>query len=95
MPFAKKLFQPAAANFGGSADLARDLLVLGAGPEAILKLKHVGRADIRQVLDHIGVETEPPRITPARGPPLWDCCDAQMGDGVEVDVDVDVDVEPD
>jgi hypothetical protein len=29
-------------------------------------------ADIRQILDHIGVETEPPRITPARGPPLWD-----------------------
>jgi hypothetical protein len=41
-------------------------------------------ADIRQILDHIGVETEPPRITPARGPPLWDGCDAPMGEGVEV-----------
>jgi hypothetical protein len=32
-------------------------------------------ADIRQILNHIRVETEPPRITPARGPPLWDECD--------------------
>jgi len=42
-------------------------------------------ADIRQILEHIGVDAEPPRITPARGPPLWDGCDAQMGDGVEVE----------
>jgi len=27
-------------------------------------------ADICQILEHIGVDTEPPRITPARGPPL-------------------------
>ena len=32
-------------------------------------------ADIRQILEHIGLETEPPRITPARGPQLWDECD--------------------
>ena len=29
-------------------------------------------AHIRQILEHIGAETEPPRIAPARGPPLWD-----------------------
>ena len=46
-------------------------------------------ADIRHILEHIGVETEPSRITPARGPPLWDGCDAQMGDGVEVVADWD------
>ena len=46
-------------------------------------------ADIRQILEHIGAETEPPRITPARGPPLWDGCDAQMGDGVELAPDWD------
>ena len=46
-------------------------------------------AGIRQILDHIGVETESPRITPARGPPLWDGCDAQMGDGVDVEPDWD------
>ncbi len=26
---------------------------------------------------------EPPRIKPARGPPLWDGCDAQGGEGME------------
>jgi hypothetical protein len=46
-------------------------------------------ADIRQILDHIGADAEPPRITPARGPPLWDGCDAQMGDGVDVEPDWD------
>ena len=39
-------------------------------------------ADIRHILDHIGVEAEPPRIAPARGPPLWDGGDAP-GEGVE------------
>jgi hypothetical protein len=38
-------------------------------------------ADIRQILDHIGVESNPPRISPARGPPLWEGCDAQVDDG--------------
>jgi hypothetical protein len=38
-------------------------------------------ADIRQILEHIGADSEPPRIAPARGPPLWDDCDAQMGEG--------------
>ena len=32
---------------------------------------------IRKILAHIGVDTEPPQISPARGPPLWDECDAQ------------------
>jgi hypothetical protein len=41
-------------------------------------------ADIRQIPNHIGVDSEPPRITPARGPPLWEGADAQMGDGVDV-----------
>jgi hypothetical protein len=40
-------------------------------------------ADIRQILECIGAETEPPRITPARGPPLWDEYDAQAAEGVE------------
>lgn len=33
-------------------------------------------ADIQKILDHIGVEPEAPRITPARVPPLWDECGA-------------------
>ena len=44
-------------------------------------------AQIRRILDHIGVDTEPPHISPARGSPLWDECDAQMGEGVEVEPD--------
>ena len=44
-------------------------------------------ADIRQILEHIGVDSEPPRIAPARGPPLWDDCDAQTDDGVHIEPD--------
>jgi len=46
-------------------------------------------ADIGQILEHIGAETEPPRITPARDSPLWDGADAQVGDGVDVAPDWD------
>ena len=28
-------------------------------------------AEIRQILDHIGDDCEPPRLSPASGPPLW------------------------
>lgn len=41
-------------------------------------------ADIRHILDHIGVDSEPPHITPARGPPLWEDCDAQAGEGTQI-----------
>lgn len=40
-------------------------------------------AEVRKILNHIGVESEPPLITPARGPPLWEDCDALAGDGVQ------------
>ena len=40
---------------------------------------------IRKILDHIGVDAEPPHIAPARGPPLWADCDAQMGDGAQIE----------
>lgn len=36
-------------------------------------------ADVRHILDHIGADSEPPPIAPARGPPMWDGCDAQVG----------------
>ena len=39
------------------------------------------RVQIRRILEHIGVDTQAPRIAPARGPPLWDACDAQGADG--------------
>jgi hypothetical protein len=51
-------------------------------------------ADIRHILNHIGVESEPPHIAPARGPPLWDACDAQVGEGVEVEPDWDMTGQP-
>ncbi len=41
-----------------------------------------------KILGHIGVDSEPPHIAPARGPPLWDDCgDAQMGDGAQSEPD--------
>lgn len=51
-------------------------------------------ADIRQILDHIGVESEPPHITPARGPPLWDECDAQIGDVMPIEPDWEGEAQP-
>ena len=40
---------------------------------------------IRRILDHIGVDSELPHISPARGPPLWDDCDAQMDVGAQIE----------
>jgi hypothetical protein len=51
-------------------------------------------ADIRQILEHIGVESEPPKISPARGPPLWGDCDAQQGEGTQVEPDWDLAAQP-
>ena len=45
---------------------------------------------IRRSLEHIGVDSQPPHITPARGPPLWDDCDAQSNDGVHIEPDWDL-----
>ena len=46
-------------------------------------------ADIRHILEYIGAEIKPPRITPARGPPLWDDGDAQDGEAVDLAPDWD------
>lgn len=40
-------------------------------------------ADIRHILDHMAVDCEPPRIVPARGPPLWEDCEAPDSEGGE------------
>jgi Putative transposase len=42
-------------------------------------------AQIRKILDHIGVDCEPPRIAPARGPPQSEESDAPMDEGEEVE----------
>ena len=31
---------------------------------------------VKKILDHIGESTQPPRIAPARGPPLWEAAAA-------------------
>ena len=54
-------------------------------------------AQIKKILNHIGVDSQAPRTflaPPARGPPLWDECDAQMGQGVEVEPDWDLAAQP-
>ena len=64
-----------------------------AGPMRVIAfITH--SADIRHILEHIGAETEPPRIAPARWPPLWDGCDVPMGDGVKVEPDGDEAAQP-
>ena len=35
---------------------------------------------IRDILDHLGVPTSPPRLMPARGSPLWDRLDVATGE---------------
>lgn len=38
--------------------------------------------EVRKILEHIGVDSQAPRLTPARGPPLWADCDAPVvGEG--------------
>jgi len=50
-------------------------------------------AEVRKVLDHIGADSQAPRITPARGPPLWDDCDAPVGKGVEAQPEWDASIQ--
>jgi hypothetical protein len=49
---------------------------------------------IRRIFEHIGVRSEPPNLSPARGPPLWDDCDAQTNDGVHIEPDWDLAAQP-
>lgn len=52
-------------------------------------------AEVREILDHIGVDAQAPRITLARGPLLWEDCDAQVGEDVEPDWDIAIQTTPD
>ena len=51
-------------------------------------------AEVRKILEHIGVDREPPHISPARGPALWEDCDAQTGEGVQIEPDWDMAAQP-
>jgi len=35
---------------------------------------------IREILGHLGEPTSPPRLMPARGPPLWEMQNAATGE---------------
>ncbi len=35
---------------------------------------------IREILGHLGEPTSPPRLLPARGPPLWELPDTESGE---------------
>ena len=48
-------------------------------------------ADIGQMLNHIGVQAEPQNISPPRGPPLWEDCDAQAREGGQIEQDWAID----
>ena len=53
----------------------------------------VDGVEVRRTLEHTGVDAPAPRITPARGPPLWCDCDAALVDGVEVEPEWDSSVQ--
>ena len=69
------------------------LCPLCGGPMRLIAFITQG-AQVSKILDHIGVDSQPPRIAPARGPPLWDDCDAPVGDGVQIEPDWDLAVQP-
>ena len=52
------------------------------------------RADIRKMLDHIGVPAEPLNIAPARGSPMWEDFDGPIGEGAQVEPDLDLAAQP-
>jgi hypothetical protein len=47
-------------------------------------------ADIRQILEHIEAQPELQSIAPARGPPMWEDCNEQVGEGIEGGPDWDL-----
>jgi hypothetical protein len=40
------------------------------------------------------VDSEPPKISPARGPPLWEGVDARLGDEAQAEPDWDLAAQP-
>jgi hypothetical protein len=45
---------------------------------------------IVKIQKHIRADSQPPRISPARGPPLWDGCNAQVGEGWQIEPERDL-----
>lgn len=65
------------------------LCAVGSGQMRLIALI-TGGTQIRRILEHIGVDSEPPQISPARGLPLWDDCDAHVDVGVAAEPDWDL-----
>ena len=61
-----------------------------------LRLKVITKgAQIRKILDHIGVDSEPPQISPTRMPSLRDdCSDVQTNEAVHMEPDWDLATQP-
>lgn len=51
-------------------------------------------AEVRKILERIGVDFLAPRVSPARGPPLWDGCDAPAGECVQALLEWDLPAQP-
>ena len=48
-------------------------------------------ADMLKISEHVGVDSDAPRITPALVPPLWNDCGAQEpGEGMDIEPDCDM-----
>jgi hypothetical protein len=77
------------ARYAWAALIARiyevfPLLCLRCGGQMRIIAFITAGAEVKKILDHLGVASRPPRITPARGPPLWDQQDvADMYDADE------------
>jgi hypothetical protein len=74
----------------GSADCEFPLRCPMCGGQMHLIAFITEGVQIRRILDHIGVDSEPPRIPPARAPPLWDeCGDEQSDDGAQIEPQIE------
>ena len=51
-------------------------------------------SSVRKILDHLGESAQPPRIAPARGPPLWEAATASEHTGNDPQWDMSAQPEP-
>jgi hypothetical protein len=71
--------------------LPLDAAFMSNGIDALFKVERMHP----DLLNHIGVESEPPHISPARGPTLSeDCGDALIDHGVDIEPDWDLAAQP-
>jgi hypothetical protein len=83
----------ASARYAWAALIARiyevfPLLCLHCGGQMRIIAFITAGGEVKKMLDRLGVDSRPPRITPARGPPLWDQQD--VVDTFDADVQADL-----